>query len=93
MKVHVKLYGPFSLMSGKNEFAIEAEKESINLEEFLSLLEARLPRLRRSMEDTDIEEFLKRRILLVVNDMPSYDKSTLISDGDQVKVLTPIAGG
>lgn len=93
MRVTVKLYGPFSLMSGRNEFTIEAKEDDVSVEDFLSLLWRKLPQLRRSIKVVDVDQFLKQRILLVINNMPCSDKLQSIQDGDQIKILTPVAGG
>ena len=93
MKVHVKLFGPFSLMSGRNEFEIQAVGESISVENFIPLLGTKLPHLKRSIKDIDADLFLKQRVLLVINGMPCSDKMQFIHDGDHIKVLTPVTGG
>ena len=63
MRVTVKLYGPFSLMSGRNEFTFEAKEDDVSVEDFLSLLWRKLPQLRRSIKVVDVDQFLKQRIL------------------------------
>lgn len=93
MQVTVKLYGPFSLMSGRNEFKIEVGEDTVSVEDFLSLLGRRLPQLGRSIKNADVDQFLKQRILLVINDKPCYEKLQSIRDRDQIKILTPITGG
>ena len=93
MQVHVKLYGPFSSMSGRDEFEIQADGDIICVEDFISLLGRALPQLRRSIKDVDVDQFLKQRILLVINGMPCSDKLQFIHDGDHIKILTPVTGG
>ena len=93
MRVHVKLFGPFALMSGRKEFPVETDKEVLTVKDFLFLLSGKLPQIRKSLEDMEIEWFLSQRILLVINGMPCADKSKLLSEGDEIKILTPVAGG
>jgi molybdopterin converting factor small subunit len=93
MRVTVKLYGPFSLMSGRNEFAIEADEDTISVEDFLSLLGRKLPQLRRSIKNIEISQFLKQRILLVINGVPCSNKLESIQNGDMIKILTRVTGG
>lgn len=93
MQVHVKLFGPFALMSGRKEFPVETDKETVSVKEFLSLLSAKLPRIKKSLEDVDMEQFLSQKMLLVVNGMPCSDPSKFLGDGDEIKILTPVAGG
>ena len=93
MRVEVRLYGPFSLMSGKKAFPIESGEEAIPVEKFLFLLAGKLPRLKRTMNGADLDRFLKQRIMLVINGVPCSQRTRLLHDGDQVQVFTPIAGG
>ena len=93
MQVHVKLFGPFALMSGRKEFPVETDKETLSVRDFLFLLSEKLPQIRKSLEDLDMEQHLSRRVLLVVNGMPCSDPSKLLRGGDEVKILTPVAGG
>lgn len=93
MQVHVKLFGPFALMSGRKEFPVETDKETLSVRDFLFLLSEKLPQIRTSLEDMDMDEFLSRRILLVLNGMPCSDPSKFLSEGDEIKILTPVAGG
>ena len=93
MQVHVKLFGPFALMSGRKELPVETDTEVFTVEDFLFLLAGKLPQIRKSMEDVDVEQFLTRRVLLVINGMPCSDPSKLLREGDEIKILTPVAGG
>lgn len=93
MQVQVKLFGPFALMSGRKEFPVETDKETLAVRDFLFLLSAKLPQIRKSLEDVDMKQFLSRRVLLVVNGMPCSDPSKLLGEGDEIKILTPVAGG
>jgi molybdopterin converting factor small subunit len=93
MRVQVKLFGPFALMSGRKEFPVETDKKDLSVEDFLFLLSGKLPQIRKSLEDVGMEQFLSRRVLLVINGMPCADKSKLLSEGDEIKILTPVAGG
>ena len=93
MRVQVKLFGPFALMSGRKEFPVETDKEVLTVKDFLFLLSRKLPQIRKSLEDVDMDQFLSRRVLLVLNGMPCSDPSKLLSEGDEIKILTPVAGG
>ena len=93
MQVNVKLYGPFSLMSGRDDFVIMVDEEAISVKDFLSLLSRKIPQFSRSLNSTDTEQFLKQRILLVINGTPCFEKLKLIHDGDQIQILTPVIGG
>ncbi len=93
MQVNVKLYGHFSLMSGKREFAVKADEDVIRVDEFLSLLAKKIPHFSRYFNNMNMEQFLKQRILLVINGTPCSNKLKLIHDGDQIQLLNPIAGG
>jgi molybdopterin converting factor small subunit len=93
MQVHVKLFGPFSLMSGRREFPVETDQETLAVRDFLFLLSGKLPQIRKVLEDVGMEQFMNRRVLLVVNGMPCSDPSKLLGEGDEIKILTPVAGG
>jgi molybdopterin converting factor small subunit len=93
MQVNVKLYGPFSLMSGRHEFTVNADEDVICVDDFLSLLARKIPHFSWSFNGTNTEQFLKQRILFVINGTPCSDKLKLIHDGDQIQILNPIAGG
>ena len=93
MEVQVKLFGPFALMSGRKEFPVETDKEILAVRDFLFLLSAKLPQIRKSLEDVDMKQFLSQRVLLAVNGMPCSDPSKLLGEGDEIKILTPVAGG
>jgi molybdopterin converting factor small subunit len=93
MQVHVKLFGPFALMSGRKEFPVETDKQTLAVRDFLFLLSGKLPQISKSLEDVDMKQFLNRRVLLVVNGMPCSDPSKLLGEGDEIKILTPVAGG
>jgi len=93
VQVQVKLFGPFALMSGRKEFPVETDKETLAVRDFLFLLSAKLPQIRKSLEDVDMKQFLSQRVLLVVNGMPCSDPSKLLGEGDEIKILTPVAGG
>jgi hypothetical protein len=80
-------------MSGRNEFAIEADEDTVSVEDFLSLLGRKLPQLRRSIKDVDVDQFLKQRILIIINGRPCSDKLQLIQHRDQIKILSPLTGG
>jgi len=80
-------------MSGRDEFEIQADGDIICVEDFISLLGKKLPQLRRSIKDVDMDQFLKQRILLAINGMLCSDKLQFIHDGDHVKILSPVAGG
>ena len=93
MQVHVKLFGPFALMSGRKEFPVETDKEILAVKDFLFLLSGKLPQLKKSLEDADMTTFLSHRVLLVINGMPCSDPLRLLGEGDEIKILTPVAGG
>jgi molybdopterin converting factor small subunit len=93
MKVHVKLFGPFALMSGRKEFPVETSEEILSVRDFLLLLSEKLPQIGKFMEGVDMEQVLSRRVLLVLNGIPCSDPSTLLGEGDEIKMLTPVAGG
>lgn len=93
MRVHVKLFGPFALMSGRKEFPVETDTEVLTVKDFLFLLSGKLPQIRKSLEDVDMGQFLSRRVLLVINGMPCSDPSKLLREDDEIKILTPVAGG
>ena len=93
MQVTVKLYGPFSLMSGRNKFAIETDEETISVEEFLFLLGRKLPQLERFLKNVEVNQLLKQRILLVINGVPCSDKLQSVQNGDLIKILTRVTGG
>ena len=93
MQVKVKLYGPFRMMSGRDEFTVKADEDVIRVKNFLSLLAGKIPQFRRTLNTMNTEQFLKQRILLVINGTPCYDELKLIHDGDQIKILTIVSGG
>lgn len=93
MQVHIKLYGPYSMMAGKKQFTMNIEQSHISVEDFLNLLLKRMPKLQQVFDGKDIERVLKRRMFLVINGSPCSNLSGIINNGDQVQVLTPIAGG
>lgn len=93
MQVQVRLYGPFSLMSGRREFPLETEGDEMEVGDFLDHLAGKLPQLKGALNAADREAFLKQKILLVVNGMPCAETSRLLHDGDRVQVLTPVSGG
>jgi molybdopterin converting factor small subunit len=93
MQINVKLYGHFSSMSGRRELTVDADEDVIRVDDFLWLLAGKMPHFSRSLNGINTEQFLKQRILLVINGTPCSDKMKLIHDGDQIQVLSPISGG
>jgi molybdopterin converting factor small subunit len=93
MRVHVKLYGPFSLMTGRSKFSVEAQDNQISVKDFMVLLGKRLPRFGQAMSGLDDEVILGRRLFLLINGKPCSDASTVMYDGDQIQILTPVTGG
>jgi molybdopterin converting factor small subunit len=93
MRVHVKLFGPFALMSGRKEFPLDTDRETLAVKDFLFLLAGKLPQIRNSLQDVDVEQFLSHRVLMVINGIPCPDPSTPLKEGDEIKILTPVAGG
>jgi molybdopterin converting factor small subunit len=80
-------------MSGRKEFPVETHEEKVSVREFLILLSGKLPQVKKPLEEAGTAEFLRQRVLLVVNGMPCADPSRLLAEGDEIKILTPVAGG
>ena len=93
MEIHVKLYGPLSLMVGKRSFMMKIDQVNVDVKDFITILGLRIPQFRRCLNDTNIEEILKQKILLIINDEPCACAAKIIKDGDKIQILTPIKGG
>lgn len=93
MQVHVKLYGPFSLMTGQKQFSMDIRQADISVEDFLGVLSNRMPRLGQVFNGSEMSRVLRSRMFLVINGSPCNNPNDMINDGDQVQVLTPVAGG
>ena len=93
MEVHVKLYGPFTFMSGRREFTLQINRENVNVNDFLTLLVKKIPKLKQALDGIDIEKTIRHRLMLMVNGKQFVNASNMIHDGDQVQLLTPVAGG
>lgn len=91
--MHVRLYGPFSLASGRSNFPMERKGTELSVQDFLSSLAGRIPKIEQALKGETAEKILKQRLMLVINGEICLDKSKLIRDGDQIKILTPITGG
>jgi hypothetical protein len=72
---------------------MDMEGTEIKVQDFLELLASRMPLVRNSITGMGAEELLKKRLLLVINGEVCNDPSGCIRDGDQLKILTQIAGG
>lgn len=92
MRLDIRLYGPFSLASGRSSFSIDLPGEEISVRNLLPLLAARMPSIEKSLTAMECEEALKY-LLIVVNDEICTDGGKVLRHGDQIKVLTPVMGG
>jgi len=93
LKIDVKLYGPFSLMSGRTEFHLDFQGESVSLESFFLVLCEKLPRFGAALRGSDPVQLLNQRILCMINESPCVDPSRILVDGDRIQILTPVSGG
>jgi hypothetical protein len=93
MRLAIRLYGPFSLASGRSSFHMDLTGEEIPVRDFLPLLAARMPSIEASLTGMEPGEALKKYLLFVVNDEICTDAGRILRHGDRIKVLTPITGG
>lgn len=93
MRLDIRLYGPFSLASGRSSFSMDLAGEEITVRNFLPLLAARMPSIEKSLTAMECDEALRKYLLIVVNDDICTDAGKILRHGDRIKVLTPVTGG
>ena len=93
MRLQVKLYGSFALMSGQRQFTLTAEGAQIRVADFLVLLGQRLVKFEALTAGRDPEQVLRQHLLLIVDGKPCRDRAAIIRDGAQIQLLTPVTGG
>jgi molybdopterin converting factor small subunit len=92
MRLDIRLYGPFSLASGRSSFSTDLPSEEISVRDLFPLLAARVPSIGKFLTAMECEEALKY-LLIVVNDEICTDAGKILRHGDRIKVLTPVMGG
>ncbi|MGQ9551541.1 MAG: MoaD/ThiS family protein [Candidatus Bathycorpusculaceae bacterium] len=93
MTVTVKFLGGLRSASGKGSLAVQVE-EAVSVSEVINKIAEELPRLRRALIDSQLENPRLNALILVNGKEISVLKGleTLVSDGDEV-VLVPVTHG
>lgn len=91
IKLCIRYFAPFDDITGKTREFLEVEKSSLTVSELVKIFAAKYNGIKKYIS-TENDETLRGTMIIAVGQKIAYLEDS-VYDGDQVKILPPIAGG